>query len=102
MNLTVKKFSNPLHVFNLKPLSLSCCLVCCSLFLFCVLPSNLSQASTKQSDIQNIEKCKKINEKIEHYTNLRRAGGTAKQMNGWLKKRNQYREKYSNHKCSKL
>ena len=102
MTLTLKKFSNPLHVFNLKQLPLLFCLVCSPLSLFCVLSSIPSQASTKQLDIQNIEKCKKIIEKIEHYTNLRRAGGTAKQMNSWLKKRNQYREKYSNHKCSKL
>jgi hypothetical protein len=46
-----------------------------------------------------LKQCQKIKDRIEKYTNLRRAGGTGRQMNGWQKKRNYYKEQYAEKDC---
>ncbi len=46
-----------------------------------------------------LKECQKIKDRIERYTNLRRAGGSGRQMSGWQKKRNYYKEQYSEKDC---
>lgn len=40
--------------------------------------------------------CEWHNQQIEHYTNLRRKGGSARQMDYWHKQRNHHKREYSN------
>jgi hypothetical protein len=53
------------------------------------------------ADQGTLGECQRIKDRIEHYTNLKRAGGSAKQMASWHKKRNDYKAKYSSNRCSK-
>jgi hypothetical protein len=54
------------------------------------------------NDAALIKKCRYYNNKIEHYTNLKRSGGSASQMNHWQKLRNEYKDKYSDNNCKSV
>ena len=43
--------------------------------------------------------CQGIKDKVEHYTRLRRSGGSAKSMQGWKRKRDHYRDTYEELRC---
>tara|TARA_Y100000589_G_scaffold83270_1_gene77215 strand:+ start:463 stop:762 length:300 start_codon:yes stop_codon:yes gene_type:complete len=43
--------------------------------------------------------CKKIEQQIKQYTRLRRAGGSARQMDNWHRKRHQLKVRYSKLSC---
>lgn len=59
----------------------------------CMLSSPASIAADHKKE------CRKLEEKIEYYTDLRRAGGSSKQMNDWYKKRNNVKDRYSEKRC---
>ncbi|MEE2730821.1 MAG: hypothetical protein VYA55_08350 [Pseudomonadota bacterium] len=44
--------------------------------------------------------CAKIAKQIETYTKLRRTGGTAKQMDGWHRKRNKLKQRFRAAGCT--
>jgi hypothetical protein len=47
----------------------------------------------------SLQQCQHFQDKIEQYTNLKRAGGSASQMNTWQKQRNDYKAKFSDYNC---
>ena len=70
-------------------------IACLSLLLVCIgLSDNVFSNNKKQQ-----QKCEKIAESIERLTLKRRRGGSAKAMNQWQKKRNDYKDQYSRLKC---
>ena len=61
------------------------------LFTFCLPVANAKQGTLKQ--------CQKVHDKIEHYTRLRRAGGSAKKMERLKQRRQEYQERFSDYNC---
>lgn len=59
------------------------------------LSSTMSHADGRGS----LQQCQYIQDKITYYTNLKRAGGSASQMNHWHKKRNHYKAKFADYNC---
>ena len=53
------------------------------------------------ADVYKIQKCQRIKDKIDYYTDKRRQGGSASYMNSLANKRNDYKEKYSDNNCKK-
>ncbi|MEW7976179.1 MAG: hypothetical protein AB2814_01605 [Candidatus Sedimenticola endophacoides] len=53
-------------------------------------------ATAKQG---TLEQCQKVQDKIDHYTRLRRAGGSAKKMERLKQRRDAYRERFSERDC---
>ena len=43
--------------------------------------------------------CQRWHDRIEHYTRLRRAGGTSMQMERWRQARKSYEEKFRDARC---
>jgi len=48
----------------------------------------------------SLEKCQKLKDKIDHYTNQRRAGGSASRMDKWKRARTQKQQAFNEHNCS--
>lgn len=48
-------------------------------------------------DSPSLQACETLERKVERYTQLRRNGGSAKQMTNWQKARHKYKERY--HEC---
>jgi len=48
-----------------------------------------------------LEKCQALKDRIEQYTGLRRAGGSARQMETWKKPLRRSEEQFHEHKCRK-
>ena len=51
------------------------------------------------ADPGTLKQCQRVKDRIEKYTQRRRAGGSAKMMAYWQKKRNYYKELYSEYHC---
>lgn len=70
--------------------------------IVCVLVALLllSQAST--ADEQRIRSCQKLKQAIERYTDKRRAGGSATQMDSWKRARQQKKNAWDRLKCRHL
>ncbi len=68
-------------------------------FATALLISNYSVAD--DADAHKIRICQRIKDKIGYYTDLRRKGGSADYMNSLAKKRNDYKDKYSDNNCKK-
>lgn len=66
--------------------------------LFLCLATNTLYLHAEQGTLRE---CQRIKDKIDYYTNLKRAGGSAKQMAYWHKRRNRYKAKYSSNSCTK-
>lgn len=66
-----------------------------------LLMSLISCTPYAHADQGTLSECQHIKDRIEYYTNLKRAGGSAKQMASWHKKRNDYKGKYSSNKCTR-
>lgn len=49
-----------------------------------------------------LERCFYLQEKIEHYTQLRRRGGSHSQMASWRSSRSRYEEEFGALRCSKF
>jgi hypothetical protein len=47
----------------------------------------------------DLDTCKRWHERIEHYTRLRRGGGSAVQMERWRRARDGYEEKFRAARC---
>ena len=45
------------------------------------------------------EQCRRLEERIERYTELRRSGGTAAQMTSWRRSRSEAEAAYRNYNC---
>jgi hypothetical protein len=50
---------------------------------------------------KTLERCRFLTGKIEHYTQLRRGGGTASRMESWRRTRARYEEEYKQLRCYK-
>lgn len=69
------------------------------LFLSLLLTLPASQSYAKPG---SLKQCQRVQDRIERYTHLRRAGGSAKKMASWQKKRNHYKDLYSKYHCSRF
>jgi hypothetical protein len=49
----------------------------------------------------DLETCRKIQAQIDHYTDLRRRGGRASEMERWKQKRSEYEEQFREYACHK-
>jgi cell division protein FtsB len=67
-------------------------------FLLAVLL--ISQANLVYPKQGTIKQCRKVEKKIEHYTKLRRSGGSASQMDAWHRRRAKQKEKWSKLNCN--
>lgn len=47
----------------------------------------------------SFESCQEIKDKIDHYSRLKRKGGTTSQLDHWHRMRNKYKEKYAQYNC---
>ncbi len=60
----------------------------------------LSAANTAALQaLADLDSCKRWHERIEHYTRLRRGGGSAVQMERWRRARDGYEEKFLAARC---
>ena len=64
--------------------------------LICVHCSGIAFAQTMP-----IEECKRIQERIEHYNDLRRKGGSSSQMDSWRASRKKWEDKFREGECKK-
>ncbi len=62
----------------------------------------LLPATATTEEPGTLKQCQRVKDQIEKYTNLRRAGGSAKMMTYWQKKRNYYKGLYSEYHCSRF
>ncbi|EED31365.1 hypothetical protein NOR53_2463 [gamma proteobacterium NOR5-3] len=62
----------------------------------------LVQPSMASRPAKALERCFYLSEKIEHYTQLRRRGGSAMQMASWRKSRSRYEDEFRTLRCSKF
>lgn len=67
-----------------------------------MLPLLCMQCSVAAAQDVSQSQCQQWKDKIEHYTDLRRAGGSASQMNSWRKKQKEYGDKFYKAKCKKF
>lgn len=70
--------------------------------LFLVLLLLVMPASAASKVSKALERCFYIHQKIEHYTQLRRGGGSNAQMSSWRKSRSRYEEEFRALRCSKF
>lgn len=63
------------------------------LLLTCITPTQAQDASLGQ--------CQQWHSQIEYYTDLRRAGGRAQQMESWKQLRTDYEDKFKEARCKK-
>jgi len=47
----------------------------------------------------SLETCRRIQAKIDYYTDLKRQGGSTSQVNSWHRKRNEYKKQFSYYNC---
>ncbi len=66
--------------------------------LFLVFFAAASQALAGSQG--TLRQCQKVKDKIDYYTDLRRAGGSSKSMEKWKQKRDHYHERYGVLRCS--
>jgi hypothetical protein len=71
-----------------------------ALFFVLVLLVMPASASLKTSKV--LERCFYVQGKIEHYTQLRRGGGSNTQMASWRKSRSRYEDEFRSLRCSKF
>ncbi len=50
---------------------------------------------------RSLDDCRKIQQKIEHYTELRRGGGSIAQMESWKRKRQEYKDRFRQGNCKR-
>ncbi len=70
----------------------------CNLLIISVVISPASAAAKKQG---TLEECQYIKKRIEHFTELRRSGGSSGTMETWKKHRARYKDEYSDLRCTK-
>lgn len=66
------------------------------LFIFCLLSLALPVRAIEQG---SLETCRRIQAKIDYYTDLKRQGGSSSQINSWHRKRNHYKKQFSYNNC---
>ncbi|WP_186436382.1 hypothetical protein [Cobetia crustatorum] len=49
-----------------------------------------------------VARCQVIKNKIQHYTAMRRGGGSSSEMRGWQSRRNDYKQKYRDQNCTRV
>lgn len=69
-------------------------LICAA--LICLLQTNSVYAKDA-----SLVSCQSLKEHIEHYDNLRKKGGSAKQMEKWKVEREKYKKKYKRGNCKR-
>ncbi|WP_444919493.1 hypothetical protein ACJJID_10835 [Microbulbifer sp. CnH-101-G] len=67
--------------------------------LFFLLTTAIPSISIAQS--ATLKQCQSWNNKIEHYQDKRKKGGSGKKMDEWKGKIRQYRDKFRKNKCSR-
>ncbi len=68
-----------------------------TMLMLIALSSTMSQANEQGS----LQQCQHVQDRIQYYTNMKRAGGSASQMTYWHKKRNEYKARFSDYRCKK-
>ena len=69
-------------------------------YLIILIPFLFGPAAYGDDEPGTLKECQKIKDRIDRYTNLRRYGGTSRQMDQWQKKRNYYKDKYTEKDCT--
>lgn len=72
--------------------------------VFLVLAFTLSESSNgfAADPKQDFARCVYLEKKINRYTRLRRAGGTAARMEGWRSARRRYADEYRERRCHRF
>ncbi|MFT4767885.1 MAG: hypothetical protein ACI8RN_001015 [Glaciecola sp.] len=70
--------------------------------LFFVSLLLVGQGSVASKPSQVFERCVYLSNKIEHYTQLRRRGGSYTRMESWRKSRSRYEEEFHVLRCRKF
>ena len=63
------------------------------------LPLTLAKAPARD---KVFERCVYLNDKIEHYTQRRRTGGSNNQMASWRRSRDRYEDEFRQLRCKKF
>jgi hypothetical protein len=66
-----------------------------------VLSALLASTAASSDEQDTIEQCKRIKQKINHYTELRRSGGSSSIMEEWKRERDRYKDQYSDLNCTR-
>ncbi|MEH6472882.1 MAG: hypothetical protein V7752_16705 [Halopseudomonas sp.] len=61
----------------------------------------LAASTSYGSEPGSAKRCQSITKQIQHYTDKRRQGGSASQMQSWRKKRSDYNKLYSQFNCKR-
>lgn len=69
------------------------------LMTFCLAVSLLLPANLAVAQSATLEQCQHWQAEIEYYTQLRRAGGSAAQMERWKQQRAEYEEQFRENRC---
>lgn len=59
-------------------------------------------ASAQEATSAKLKRCVYLQDRIDRYTQLRRAGGSAVRMEGWRKSRERHAEEYRELRCHRL
>ena len=68
-------------------------------FHYPVLVFALGISSSGLAQDLSLEKCRRLKDQVEHYTKLRRAGGSAAKMDRWKRLRTDKQEAYDQGDC---
>jgi hypothetical protein len=59
----------------------------------------LAHSPRVAADDISLDQCQKLKDKIDHYANLRRAGGSASRMDSWKRSRRKKQEVFNEKEC---
>lgn len=58
-------------------------------------------AAPAKAQTESVQQCQALKDRIEHYTRLRRGGGSASQMEGWKMQRRKNESKFRRAQCAR-
>lgn len=68
------------------------------IFILCLVSLALPVWAIEQG---SLETCRRIQAKIDYYTDLKRQGGSSSQINRWHRQRNEYKKLFSYNNCKR-
>lgn len=66
-----------------------------------ILSTALASSPVMAKQQGTLQQCQHIKKRIEHFTELRRSGGSSGTMETWKKHRDRYKDQYSDLRCTK-
>jgi hypothetical protein len=67
----------------------------------CILSLFISPTTSFAGGQGSLQQCQQIQDTINYYANLRREGGSARSMDAWKRKLNEYDDKYTDANCKR-